>query len=360
VKDFKKQLLQCIADDLDVISRKIVLIRCDLNVPLSDHQLLDDTRIKAICPLVDMCQRQKATVILISHFGNPAEVDPAYSIKKIVPFLPWSVTILPELTRPSNDGKIYLLENLRFFSGEKNKDLHFAQQLARMGDVYINEAFSVCHRDHTSITVLPKLLPAYAGPHLAREIAVMKHIVNIQAHPIVFVVGGAKTATKMPYLDPILKRVDYMIVGGAFVSVFSDAKNVQAQNLLKKYRHKIILSKDVVRDDTGTILDLGPESILQNAEIIHHAKLIIWNGVLGKIEQKPYHKATEALVAATQQNSAAQLVVGGGSTAGVINPNMPQLYHVSTGGGAFLEYYAYHKLVGVKALIRRKRSTFRA
>lgn len=305
-----------------------------------------------------MCQRQKATVVLISHFGNPTGIDPAYSIKQIVPFLPWPVTVLSELSRPSNDGKIYLLENLRFFPGEKNKDSRFAQQLAHMGDVYVNEAFSVCHRDHASITVLPKLLPAYSGPHLAKEISVMKHIVNIQAHPIVFIVGGAKTATKMPYLEPILQRVDYMIVGGAFVSVFSDSNNSEAQNLLKKYRHKIVLPKDVVRDETGTILDLGPESIIQNAEIIHHAKLIIWNGVLGKVEEKPYHKATEALVHAIQQNPTVQLVVGGGTTAGVINQNMPQLYHVSTGGGAFLEYYAHHKLVGVKALMRRKRSTF--
>jgi phosphoglycerate kinase len=229
-----------------------------------------------------------------------------------------------------------------------------------MGDVYVNEAFSVCHRDHTSITVLPKLLPAYAGPHLAREIAVMKHLINMKSRPIVFVVGGAKTMTKMPYLEPILKHADYMIVGGAFVSVFYDINNTEAQNLLTKYRHKIILPKDVVRDEIGTILDLGPESIAQNAEIIRHAKLIIWNGVLGKIEQKPYNKATEALVHAIQRNSSVQLIVGGGSTAGVINPNMPQLYHVSTGGGAFLEYYAHHKLVGIKALIRRKRSILRA
>lgn len=306
-----------------------------------------------------MCQRQKATVILMSHFGNPAGADPAYSIKQIAPFLPWPVTILPDLARPANDGQIYLLENLRFFSGEKNKEHHFAQQLARMGDVYINEAFSVCHRDHASITVLPKLLPAYAGPHLAREIAVMKHIVDMKSHPIIFVVGGAKISTKMPYLAPILKHIDYMIVGGAFVSAFSDTNNSETQNLLKEYRRKIILPKDVVRDDNGAIMDLGSESIQQNSEIIRHAKLIIWNGVLGKVEKKPYDKATQALVDAIQKNPAAHLVVGGGTTAGVINPNMAQLYHVSTGGGAFLEYYAYHKLVGVKALSRRKRSTFR-
>lgn len=327
---------------------------------MSDHKLLDDTRIKALYPLIEMCQRQKATIVLISHFGNPTEVDPEYSIKQIVPFLPWPVNVLQDLTRPPNDGKIYLLENLRFFPGEKNKDLSFARQLANMGDVYVNEAFSVCHRDHASIAVLPKLLPAYSGPHLAREVAVMKHIVNMEAHPIIFVVGGAKIATKMRYLDPILKHVDYMIVGGAFVSVFSDPDNTEAQNLLKKYHHKIILPKDVVRDESGTILDLGPESILQNAEIMSLAKLIIWNGVLGKVEQKPYNKATDALVDAIAKNPTVQLVVGGGTTAGVINPNMSQLYHVSTGGGAFLEYYATHKLVGVKALIRRKRSMFRA
>lgn len=307
-----------------------------------------------------MCQRQKSTVILISHFGNPTGVDTAYSIKQIVPFLPWPVTVLSDLIRPANDGQIYLLENLRFFPGEKNKDPRFAQQLASMGDVYINEAFSVCHRDHTSITVLPGLLPAYSGPHLAKEIAVMKHIVNMKAHPIVFVVGGAKTATKMPYLEPILKHVDYMIVGGAFVSDFSDPRNAEAHNLLKKYRHKIVLPKDVVRDNDGAIMDLGNESIVQNAEIISHAKLIIWNGVLGKVEQKPYHKATEALVDAIKQNKTTQLIVGGGTTVGFIDPQMPQLHHVSTGGGAFLEYYAYHKLVGVKALSRRKRSMFRA
>jgi phosphoglycerate kinase len=317
---------------------------------LSDGKLLDDTRIKALQPLIDMCQRQKATVLLISHFGNPIGADPAYSIKQIVPFLPWPVNVLPDLSRPSNDGRIYLLENLRFFSGEKNKDPRFAEQLASMGDVYINEAFSVCHRDHASITVLPKLMPAYAGPHLAKEIAAMKHIVNMKAHPIVFVVGGAKIATKMPYLEPILKYVDYMIVGGAFVSAFSDSRNAETQNLLKNYRQKIVLPKDVVCDDAGAIMDLGPESILQNAQIIDHAQLIIWNGVLGKVEQKPYDLATTALVDAIQKNPTVQLVVGGGTTAGVINPNMPQLYHVSTGGGAFLEYYAHHKLVGVKAL----------
>lgn len=346
--------IKCIVDDLDAISQKIVLIRCDLNLPLSDEKLLDDTRIKALCPLIDMCQRQKATIVLMSHFGNPTQADPAYSLKRITSFLPWNVTMLPKLTRPANDGQIYLLENLRFFPGEKNKDLHFAQQLAHMGDVYINEAFSVCHRDHASITILPKLLKAYAGPHLAKEIAVMKHIVTIKAHPIVFVVGGAKVSTKMPYLAPILKHVDYMIVGGAFVSTFSDAHNVDAQDLLKKYRHKIILPKDVVHDAAGTILDLGPESIRQNVEIIRHAKLIIWNGVLGKVEQKPYDKATTALVDAIQQNPTVQLIVGGGSTAGVINPDIPQLYHVSTGGGAFLEYYAYHKLVGIKALVGQR------
>lgn len=307
-----------------------------------------------------MCKQQKATIVLMSHFGNPTGADPEYSIKQVVPFLPWPVNVLPDLNRPPNDGQIYLLENLRFFHGEKNKDPHFAQQLARMGDVYVNEAFSVCHRDHTSITVLPKLLPAYSGPHLAREITVMKHIVNMKSHPIVFVAGGAKISTKMAYLEPILKRVDYMIVGGTFVSVFSDQNNTEAQNLLQKYNRKIILPRDVVRDESGAILDLGPESIEQNAELLRHAKLVIWNGVLGKIEQKPYDKATKALVHAIEKNPTVQLIVGGGSTAGVINPNMAQLYHVSTGGGAFLEYYAHHKLVGVKALIRRKRSMFRA
>src|SRR5262245_7806349 len=127
-----------------------------------------------------------------------------------------------------------------------------------------------------------------------------------------------------------------MIVGGAFVSAFSDAHNVETQNLLKKYGHKIILPKDVVRDDSGVIMDLGSESIRHNAEIISHAKLVIWNGVLGKIEQQPYDKATAALVESIQQNPSVQLVAGGGSTAGVIKPNMKQLYHVSTGGGAFL------------------------
>ena len=307
-----------------------------------------------------MCQHQKATVVLMSHFGNPKGVDPEYSINQVVPFLPWPVTVLPDLTRPANDGNIYLLENLRFFSGEKSKNPLFAQQLAHMGDVYINEAFSVCHRDHTSISVLTKLLPAYSGPHLAKEIAVMRHIVEMKAHPIIFVIGGAKTSTKMPYVEPILKRVDYMIVGGSFAAAFFDENNKEAQNLLSKYRHKIILPKDVVRDETGTILDLGPESVLQNAEIIRQAKLIIWNGVLGKVEQEPYDKATKAIVEAIQLNPSTQLVVGGGTTIGFINPRMPQLYHVSTGGGAFLEYYAYHKLVGIKALIRRNRSILRA
>lgn len=352
-------MIKCIADHLKTISRKIVLIRCDLNLPLSNNKLLDDTRIKALKPLVEMCQQHKATVVLMSHFGNPTKADPAHSINNVASFLPWPVTILSGLTRPDNDGRIYLLENLRFFPGEKNKDPLFAQKLAQMGDVYVNEAFSVCHRDHASITLLPKLLPAYAGPHLAKEIMVMKHIVTIKVHPIVFVVGGEKIETKMPYLAPILKRVDYMIVGGSFASIFSDKNNLLAQALLTKYSRKIVLPKDVVYDETGSVVDLGPESIRQNTEVMRRSKLIIWNGVLGKIEQKPYHKSTQALVEAIQQNPLAQLIVGGGSTAGVVDPYMPQLYHVSTGGGAFLEYYAHHTLVGVDALMRRSKSVVR-
>jgi len=350
-------VISCVADNLSAITHKIVIIRCDLNVPLNHNKLLDGTRIKVLQPLINMCQQQKATIILISHFGNPKEFDPAYSMQQVLPFLPWPVTLLSDLKRPLNDGRIYLLENLRFFSGEKSKDPVFANQLAKMGDVYVNEAFSVCHRDHASITLLPKLLPSYCGPHLAKEIATLQHIVKMKSHPIVFITGGAKTETKMPYLEPILKHVDNMIVGGAFVSMFFDENNSEAQKLLSKYRHKIILPKDVVRDEKGAILDLGPESIIQNAEIIRQAKLIIWNGVLGKIEQKPYDMATKALVDAIQLNPIVQLIVGGGTTIGVINPNMLQLYHVSTGGGAFLEYYAHHKLVGVEALANHRRLT---
>ena len=359
---------------------KKVLVRADFNVPLdAKGRVVDTFRIKAALPTIQFLQKKGAKVILISHIGRePQEsLKPVYTaLKKFIP-----VMFVPEIIGDSTlsaissmkNGDVVLLENLRSNPGEKAGDAAFAKSLAKLGDAYVNEAFPVSHRPDASIVALPKLLPAYAGLQLEREV---KHLslALTPKHPFIFIQGGAKAETKIPLLKKYLKDADHVFVGGELANDFFKAEGDQIGQsktdsdlpALKSMRKNkklilpdtVVVLKDGKKKTVGlhevskdeSILDVGLPSIDALGELIKKAKLILWNGPMGYYEGG-YTKGTEEvlkLLAAAKGNT----IIGGGDTAVLVDKKKmsDKFTFVSTGGGATLEFLAKGTLPGIKVL----------
>ena len=362
------------------IKGKKIIVRADFNVPLKGNKVLDATRISVALPTIEFLRKRGARVILISHIGRePKEsLKPVYNIlKKKLP-----VKFVPELLGPRvekivsemKSGEVILLENLRSNPGEKAGDLKFAHALAKLGDIYVNEAFPVSHRGDASIVGIPKYLPSYAGFQLEREVKELSKVLKPK-HPFLFILGGAKIETKLPILKRFLKNADKVFVGGVLANNFFKAQgyNIGASKydadapslstLLKN--PKLILPKTVVVADSskkhklvGTneisdkemVLDVGLPSIEALAPIIAKAKLILWNGPMGYYEGG-YVQGTEELLKLLAK-AKGETIIGGGDTSVLVERK--KLSHkftfVSTGGGATLDFLAKGTLPGIKAL----------
>jgi len=369
---------------------KSVLVRVDYNVPLEksdmDYIVTSDVRIRESVPTLKYVLDQKpARLILLSHLGRPdGKVDPQYSLKpvstRLGELLGKEINFVQNYTEVEvssqiknyNNGEIVLLENLRFYPQEETNDAQFAKLLAGFGEVCVNEAFSNCHRAHASMVGVAQFLPVVAGLGLQKELDMIgKSIENPQA-PLVVIIGGAKATTKIPILEKLFIKADYVLLGGGVANTFLKAlgygigQSVHSpesmrlcQNLIWKAtraKTRLLMPSDVVvgRFDSGKsegmvnidavplqlqALDIGPKTIADYSQIISEAKTIIWNGPMGAIEKEAFVAGNNAILHAVASNRECVSVVGGGETLSAIenNPDIQALSHVSTGGGAMLE-----------------------
>lgn len=354
--------------DIDVIGKR-VFVRADLDVSVREMQVTNgerettnaevetSTRLLNLKPTVDWLLEQGARQIIIAgHIDRPKGKDPNLSTKRLLPILEKilgkrigfssqftvdSSQLESSMNRePITDNRIALLENLRFWPGETANDPEFAQKLAIMADVYINEAFGVCHRKNASVVALPSLLPHAAGLHLQKEIDVLSKLLGNPQRPFVAIVGGAKIETKLPVIENLAKIADYVLVGGLI------AKQLTIDNLqLTTRMSNVIKATSAPRDK-----DIDQKSIDKFGEVIASAKTVVWNGPMGIFEEG-FENGTIAIAEAIIE-SGAYSIIGGGETSEFLSSKelISKFSFVSVGGGAMLEFLAGKKLPGIEVL----------
>jgi len=317
--------------DFDVRGKR-VLVRADFNVPLSEQgEILDDFRIRETLPTIKYLLKKEAKVILMSHLD-----DPGGKFVKELEMKPVSQRLTELLGE-----KVELLENLRFNPGEESNDENFAKELAKKGDIYINDAFGACHREHASIVGVPKFLPSGAGFLLERELAFLTKLKTNPEKPLVAIIGGAKVETKVRVINKISEKATFVLISGLI------GKGVIGQKITLKYPEKIVFPVD----ETGGGKDIGPETIKLFQEKISQAKTIFWNGPLGKIEDEEFAKGTAEIAKAIAQSKAFSVVGGGETVEFITKLGLVQKFsHVSSGGGAMLTFLSGDKLPGLEAL----------
>lgn len=331
---------------------KNVLVRCDFNVPLSEKgEILDDYRIKKTIPTIEYLIKKDAKIILMSHLGKPKgkvveELRLTAVQEKLMEYLDLSVTKAPDCVgkevedwvKEMKPGEILLLENLRFHKEEEENDENFSQNLAKLGEIYINEAFSVCHRNHASVVGITKFLPSGAGFLLLEEVKNLSQIIKNPQKPLVVIIGGSKVEDKGGVVEQFLKIADFLLLGSLV------AKEIGEK--IKKYQEKVFVP---FSDEYG--FDLGKKTIKLFKEKILLAKTIFWAGPLGKIEDEKYQYGTKEIAKSIIESKAFS-VIGGGDTIEFINRIglIDKFNHVSIGGSAMLEFLSGKKLPGLVAL----------
>ncbi|HEC30749.1 MAG TPA: phosphoglycerate kinase [Candidatus Yonathbacteria bacterium] len=361
------------------IKGKIVLLRLGLNVPLINNKVEDDFRIKKTIPTIKYLKKLGAKIVIISHIGR----DKNESLKPVARHMNKYVKVgfvpkvfgddVHKMIKKMKNGTVIMLENLRSLSGEVSNSKTFAKKLASMGEIYVNDAFSVSHRAHASIVGLPKLLPSFAGFLMEEEIKNLS-IALSPKHPFLFILGGAKFKTKVPLIKKYLSIADYVFVGGALANNFFKALNFNmASSLTEKTdvdikgllnSKKLLLPSDVVVKNGekvsvkrpgevsagDVVVDIGPESVEEIGKLVTKSKLVIFNGPLGnyKIGFGKSTKKTLKNIANTKTVS----IIGGGDTAYMVNRarSYKKYTFVSTGGGATIEFLAKGTLPGIEAL----------
>jgi len=383
------------------VKGKRVLVRADLNVPVENGVVTDATRIDRVAPSITELADKGAKVILLSHFGRPKGRDAKNSLKPVVAELAHVIKrpvkfaddcigeTAEQAVAELRPGNILCLENTRFYPGEENNDPEFAKALAKLGDIYVNDAFSVSHRAHASTEGIAHLLPAYAGRTLQTELDALVKALEHPDRPLTAIVGGAKVSTKLDLLGNLLRKVDVLIIGGAMANTFLLAQGKKvgkslfekdlveiAKKILDEARankRQIILPVDAVVaekyeahapsrvvdvdhvGDNDMILDIGPRSIEYAISELARSKTLVWNGPFGTFEIEPFDNGTyEVAEAAAELTQAGKLVsvAGGGDTVAALNAAgvAGRLTYVSTAGGAFLEWLEGKALPGVEIL----------
>ena len=387
-------------DHVDVKGKR-VLMRVDLNVPIENGVVSDSTRIERVAPAITEIADKGGKVILLSHFGRPKGRDPKQSLKPVaaevsriikrpVKFADDCVGEIAErAVAAMNPGDILCLENTRFHAGEEKNDPAFVTALAKLGDIWVNDAFSAAHRAHASTEGLGHKLPAYAGRTMQAELEALANALDNPQRPLTAIVGGAKISTKLDLLGNLLDKVNALIIGGAMANTFLLAqgktvgKSLAEPDLVptarkimdkaKSEKREIILPVDVVTaakleanassrvldadkvGGTDMILDIGPRSIEQVVSVLARAKTLVWNGPFGAFEVEPFDNGTiEVAEAAAELTEAGKLVsvAGGGDTVAALNVAgvADRLTYVSAAGGAFLEWLEGKRLPGVEVL----------
>lgn len=381
-------------------SGKRVLVRVDFNVPLDGKTITDDTRIRAAIPTLQylLSQNPKA-IVLMSHLGRPkGEPDDKYSLAPVAPalasllgrdvqFVQDTIGEVVEAALASlPDGGVLLLENTRFYAGETKNDDALSQSLAKLGDVFVNDAFGSAHRAHSSTVGIADYLPAVAGFLLEKEITYLANTVENPARPFVAILGGAKVSDKIAVIESLLGKVDKLLIGGGMANTFFKALGYEmgnslvegdavdtAKSLLEQSAGKLVLPTDAIIGDKfdnsadsrvisvsegvpegWSIYDIGPDTVEEFGRVLDGAKTIIWNGPMGVFEMSNFAKGTFAVARLLAEQTAigAVTIIGGGDSAAAIEVSglADKITHISTGGGASLEMLEGKELPGVVAL----------
>jgi phosphoglycerate kinase len=389
-----------------VLRDRRVLVRVDYNVPLENGQVTDDTRIRATFETLDHLKKAGAHIILVSHLGRPkGKWDERFSLRPVAARLQelWGtpVKFVPDIVGPEanaavdalSSGDVLLLENVRFLPGEETNDSKLSDALMGMADIYVNDAFGAAHRAHASTCGVAEAMrregkPAVAGYLMARELDVLGTALSDPERPFVGILGGSKISGKIDVIDNLLPRVDALLIGGAMANTFFRALGLAtglslveedrvslARSLLERAGEKISLPVDCViapEAKAGAnvhtversavpadqrIVDIGPDTIASFAEVIKRARTVLWNGPLGMFEVRECSKGTEGIAKAVAEATArgATTIIGGGDTAAAVESLglAEQMTHVSTGGGASLEFLEGKVLPGVAVLDAR-------
>lgn len=389
-------------DDMGDVSGKRVLVRVDLNVPMNEGSVADDTRIRASAPTILELADRGAIVLLLSHFGRPkGQKNPNLSLSLVVggieDVLGRRIMFIPDCAGQAaldgvavlRPGDIAVLENTRFHAGEEENNPALVADMAVVGDYYVNDAFSAAHRAHASTEGLAHKLPAFAGRAMEAELVALEQALGNPEHPVAAVVGGAKVSTKLDVLQNLVKKVDHLIIGGGMANTFLAARGVNVGKSLCEHDltdtpnaimdaadkagctvhlpYDVVVAKqfaanapnsivnvhEVAPDDM--ILDIGPAAVEALGDVLKTCKTLVWNGPLGAFETVPFDKATVALAktagALTKEGSLVS-VAGGGDTVAALNHAgvAADFTFVSTAGGAFLEWMEGKPLPGVDAL----------
>ena len=382
--------------DIDLKGKR-VLMRVDFNVPMANGSVTDDKRIKAALLTIQYVLDQGASLVLMSHLGRPKGTgfEPEFSLKAaaetLVKLLGKPVQMAPDcvgpeveaLARALKPGEVLMLENTRFHKGEEKNDLDLAKQMAALGDVYVNDAFGSAHRAHASTEGVARFLPAVSGFLMEQELEYLGRATENPAHPYVAILGGAKVSDKIAVIENLLTRCDTLIIGGGMANTFLAAKGYNMQNslveansvgtaktIMAKAGDRLMLPVDAVAADKfdaeaasqvvdldkvpagWRVLDIGPKSIAAFGEVLKSAKLVVWNGPMGVFEFPKFAEGTFAL-ARLLATTGATTVIGGGDSASAVKKAgvAKQMTHVSTGGGASLEFLEGKVLPGVAALL---------
>jgi len=387
-------------DDIGEVRGRRVLVREDLNVPMADGQVSDDTRLRATVPTVAELADRGAIVLVLAHFGRPKAPTPELSLAQIVRpygellgrpvrFVDWEGAA--DAVATMQPGDIAVLENTRFFPGEEKNDPAVIDRFAALGDLYVNDAFSAAHRAHASTEGLAQRLPAFAGRAMEAELDALAKALGNPEHPVAAVVGGAKVSTKLAVLKHLVGRVDHLIIGGGMANTFLAARGVNVGKSLCE--HDLTSTADEIMDAADRagctvhlpydvvvatefranpatrtvnvhevaademILDVGPSAVEALADVLKNCRTLVWNGPMGAFETPPFDAATVALArtaAALTQDGSLVSVAGGGDTVAALNQAgvAGAFTFVSTAGGAFLEWMEGRELPGVAALTR--------
>lgn len=389
-------------DDLGNIKGKRALVRVDLNVPMANGRVTDDTRLHALLPTVLELADKGAKVLLLAHFGRPkgakhSEMSVSMVLDALEKVTGREIMFVPEIagdvvTQSVDilaDGDIALLENTRFWPGEEKNDLELAKAVAANGDIYVNDAFSAAHRAHMSTEGLAHVLPAYAGRSMEAELKALEVALGNPEHPVAAVVGGAKVSSKLDVLTHLVTKVDHLIIGGGMANTFLAARGVDVGKSLcehdladtanailvaaddadctvhlpydvvtsREFRAnppvRIVSVHEVAADEM--ILDIGPAAVEALADVLKNCRTLVWNGPLGAFEMEPFDAATVALAkmaaALTKEGSLISVAGGGDTVAALSHAGVTDDFtFISTAGGAFLEWMEGKPLPGVEAL----------